>query len=285
MEQHTARPLIKDGSAPILRDATESELDLALEANWRESRRSLGAARDVVVRDEQQLFWFTTGMPIGWFNAVLRANLAADEVAAAFATMRAFFAEKEVPWLWAVGRGSTPADLGTRLEALGMYHVGAVPCMAWRFPEQPIAAPEVARLTIVHANDDALLDEWARLPLRERAHGVENSARMSEIQRAATRHPGRQQFLGYLDGVPVAMATVLLAAGVAGLYGVETLPSTRRQGIGTAMTLAALRWAQERGYHYATLQASDMGRPIYEQMGFTLTRPIDLYSLERDDEN
>jgi len=44
-------------------------------------------------------------------------------------------------------------------------------------------------------------------------------------------------FLGRLDGEPVATSFIVLAAGVAGLYGVGVLPEARRQGLGTTITL------------------------------------------------
>ena len=75
-------------------------------------------------------------------------------------------------------------------------------------------------------------------------------------------------FLGYLDGEPVATSKIFLGGGVAGLWWVTTLPSARGRGVGTAMTLKPLLLAREKGYRMATLQATDMGRPLYTKLGF-----------------
>lgn len=77
-----------------------------------------------------------------------------------------------------------------------------------------------------------------------------------------------QGYLAFEHGQPVATSTLLLSSGVAGLYDVATLPAVRGRGYGTAVTLAPLLEAQERGYRVGVLQASPLGRPIYEKMGF-----------------
>ena len=56
-----------------------------------------------------------------------------------------------------------------------------------------------------------------------------------------------QHFLATVDGEPAAAASTFAAAGVVGLYNVATVPEFRGQGIGTAVTLAALaHWRGKR---------------------------------------
>lgn len=75
-------------------------------------------------------------------------------------------------------------------------------------------------------------------------------------------------FLALLDGVPVATATAAITGDVAGIFGVATLESARKRGIGTAVTAAACAFAYDRGCDLLYLQATPMGLPIYERMGF-----------------
>ena len=59
---------------------------------------------------------------------------------------------------------------------------------------------------------------------------------------------------------------------MAGIGWVGTIESARRRGYAEAVTWAAVREGFRRGAAFANLQASVMGRPIYERMGFlTLT--------------
>jgi ribosomal protein S18 acetylase RimI-like enzyme len=75
-------------------------------------------------------------------------------------------------------------------------------------------------------------------------------------------------YLGYLHGKPVATSALFMGASVAGIYCVATIKQARKQGIGTALTLAAIQDARNQGYQIATLEASGDGRNLYTRIGF-----------------
>jgi predicted GNAT family acetyltransferase len=74
-----------------------------------------------------------------------------------------------------------------------------------------------------------------------------------------------------VDARPVATALSVRTGDVVGIYSVATLPEARGHGYGTALTWMTLADA-EPGVRAAVLQASPMGRPVYERMGFRLVR-------------
>jgi ketosteroid isomerase-like protein len=80
--------------------------------------------------------------------------------------------------------------------------------------------------------------------------------------------PHVQGFVGYLDGKPVAAAALWLSHGVGGINWVGTTTEHRGRGFAEAVTWAAVREGFRRGAAFANLQASPMGRPVYERMGF-----------------
>lgn len=67
---------------------------------------------------------------------------------------------------------------------------------------------------------------------------------------------------------PVACGILLQQGEAAGVFGVGVPPDYRRQGLGEAMTWAVLRAGRDAGCTIGVLDSSEMGQPLYEQMGF-----------------
>ena len=85
--------------------------------------------------------------------------------------------------------------------------------------------------------------------------------------------PSLESYLGTVDGEAVATSSLYVAGGTAGIYSVATIPSHRRRGIGAAMTWHAVARGKQHGCNVAILQASTMGKPVYEAMGFRTVAP------------
>jgi ribosomal protein S18 acetylase RimI-like enzyme len=88
-----------------------------------------------------------------------------------------------------------------------------------------------------------------------------------------------RHYVGLINGQMVSKSTLLLGAGVAGIYNVGTIPGARRQGVGSAMTLVPLLEAREMGYRVGILQSSEMGYNVYYRLGFREYCKISLYML------
>ena len=80
--------------------------------------------------------------------------------------------------------------------------------------------------------------------------------------------PVPRLFVGRVGGQPVASAALYSSEGIAGISFVATVPAARRRGYGAALTWAALEAGRLAGDRVGFLQATKMGRPVYEAMGF-----------------
>lgn len=70
------------------------------------------------------------------------------------------------------------------------------------------------------------------------------------------------------DAARIVATAIAVDDVVGGIYMVATLPEARRRGFGEAVTAAATNSLFDDGASAVVLQASAMGEPIYERMGF-----------------
>lgn len=79
------------------------------------------------------------------------------------------------------------------------------------------------------------------------------------------------------DGVVRATAAAANWGSTTGVFFVNTDPSWRGRGVGTAMTAAALRAAAAAGAERACLDASALGLSIYQRLGFASVGAVTQY--------
>ena len=223
--------------------------------------------------------WFYTGVPHPLFNGVMGAALKAEAIAPLVATLGAFITQGGAPLLWWVGPLAEPADLGTRLARLGLQPAGEAPAMAIelaRLPEAPEAVADFIVRPVDGAEAQAL---WARIAARGSEFPAPAVDALEALERtlADQGYRAQRRYVGFLDGVPVATSALVLEAGVAGIYAVATIPEARGKGVGRLMTLKPLIEARAIGYRVGILQASSMGHPIYEKIGFADVGTYRLY--------
>lgn len=76
-------------------------------------------------------------------------------------------------------------------------------------------------------------------------------------------------YIGYYQNQPITCCmAVYYNNNIVHLDCIGTLPQYRRKGLGAMITYKALIDAQSRNYTQAILLASDMGKPMYEKIGF-----------------
>ncbi|MET7670550.1 GNAT family N-acetyltransferase [Micromonospora luteifusca] len=88
---------------------------------------------------------------------------------------------------------------------------------------------------------------------------------------------------GYLaeeSGHSVGTALGMRAPSVIGVFNIGVVPSARGRGLGRMLTETVLRDGIAAGGDAAYLQASPMGRPLYESMGFVLVETWTMFAAQ-----
>lgn len=254
-----------------LADYTPAVLIEAVEENAFESARLLVLAwPSGEVHDDLDMLWTITDIPYPLFNAVLRARLEPRQIDAAIERAKARCAARGLPMGWRVGPTTRPANLGGFLTEHGFVYEGSVPGMAAHLGRLDPAGATHPGLSIERVRDAGTAELWGRIVAD--VFGIPGF--VLEAMLAIIHALGFDDdvpmwyYLGRWHGDAVAASSLLLAAGVAGIYNVGTLPEARRRGIGAAMTLAPLLEARELGYRIGVLHSSPMGYNVYRSLGF-----------------
>ena len=159
-------------------------------------------------------------------------------------------------------------DLPGAIEAVaarGLTNTGLLPCFALPLTAPP---PPPDGMTISRVAVADLPDLQAAT-----AAGFGMPIEMVELlyPPAMLEAPGVRAFIGRVEGEAACTAVSVRDGATVGVYSIATLPAHREHGYGTAVTWHLLADA-DPGWDVAVLQASEMGRPVYERMGFQLVR-------------
>lgn len=263
--------IVRDMDDPRLLDALEANTYAAYAGYALDSGGEQVAAHDRLI--------YIAGIPFELFNGVARARLAADDLDAQIAAALQPFIARRYPMFWWIGPSSAPEHLDARLVEHGLVADGSMPGMAVALSDLRETHEAPDQLVIERVNSPRLVEEFT-LALRA-GYGVpeEMHAPLVALGERQALRPGSPwlYFVGRLDGEPVSTVQLFLHAGVAGIYAVSTAPAARRQGIGEALTCAALLAGGERGYRVGILQSSPMGLHVYERLGFRTLTTFYLY--------
>jgi GNAT superfamily N-acetyltransferase len=253
----------------ILQDLSAPALVAAIRANPIEWRRALGNSPKAEVYESPELTWVLTGMPTPSLNAVLLAKAEPEDVGAIIERTRAHFSARGVTKIsWWIDPGTQQADLGKHLEDHGLTYREGGPGMAVDLLALNEDLPAPSGLMIEPVKDTEALKKWAYASVAGFELPETNVQIWFDLLTGLEFDLPLRNYLGILDGEPVATSQLFLGAGVAGIYVVATVPAARRQGIGAAITLAPLRDARALGYRIGILHASPMGEGVYRRLGF-----------------
>jgi ribosomal protein S18 acetylase RimI-like enzyme len=172
-----------------------------------------------------------------------------------------FFKHRKLPFIWWTGQN---------LEAEGFQPGGILTGIAVDITEgiPKTTGSQKIKIKVVETTDE--LNVFSNLSVS--AFGM-NAATMHQFQamNMATMVQGEQlHLLAYLGDRAVGTATLSTCPSSAGIWSLTTLPDCRRQGVGSALVLAALSEAKKRLYDQvmAILMPKGMAWGLFTKLGF-----------------
>jgi GNAT superfamily N-acetyltransferase len=261
-----------------LQDLSPANLIHAIESNIFPFFQSFDQWPPAEIHDEAEILWTITDVPFSLLNGVMRARIPPDRIDSTIEAVIGRGKMHSVPLLWLTGPESQPADLGMHLEKHGFASEESAG-MAIDLAQLKDDLPIPPGFTPQRVTSAAALQIWGQV--FGAVFGAPDSAveALCDITLCIGLDKVRC-YLGWLNGKAVAISTLFLGAGVAGIYNVATLPEARRQGIGALITALPLREARAEGYEAGVLQASEMGEPVYRSLGFREYCKIGFYEWE-----
>jgi len=254
-----------------LQDLADEPVIRAIEAHSRARAIAWGGLAGARVEDSGDMVLFISPLPVSWASGVEGARLNRRNADARIRHAVDAFRNAGASATWSVGPLTTPADLPDRLLAHGFRLDHDLPWMAADLALlPPLARPQ--ELEIQRVTSRALHEAWLTAMVEGFESNDNQDSRLT-LDTLGRRDPNRREgpwvrFAGRFQGRPVASSGLILAGGIAGVYNVATLPAFRRRGFGGAMTHAAMRHARTLEYRVAVLGTSELGRGVYERLGF-----------------
>ncbi|HEY5521228.1 MAG TPA: GNAT family N-acetyltransferase [Candidatus Limnocylindrales bacterium] len=151
---------------------------------------------------------------------------------------------------------------------LGLVPISDTPWMPGMalYPIHDAEAPSLPGHEIVRVTREEQLEDHIQATVA----GFEMSASMVRdiVTPALLQRRGVSLYTGYTNGQPVSTGVGVRTGQTMGLYDISTVPEARGRGYGAAVTRRVADDGREEGCDVAALQASRMGFPVYERLGY-----------------
>jgi ribosomal protein S18 acetylase RimI-like enzyme len=89
-------------------------------------------------------------------------------------------------------------------------------------------------------------------------------------------------YIARVNGTPAASVVTNDHGGDCSVWWVATVPEARGRGLAPGLMRRALADGRERGAEVTTLQATKLGRPVYERLGYRSIGAIEMWERRRE---
>ena len=241
--------------------------------NWVEFLAYLGTSPLAECSFADDLTWVLTSVQDNTYNGVLHTQLADTDVDHAIVEVLERFQARKVPHLWYIHSEDQPADLAQRLEAHGCQQLDAGVGMAADLLALNEQIRSVPGLVVERVRDEAGLASWFDAHPSFSEDDVFAQVRQQlYISLGLEGDVPLRFYVAKIGDQAVGGFGLFTGSRAVGIYDVNVVSHMQRQGIGTAMTLAALQEARQLGYRVAVLGPTSESIKMYERLGFVLHR-------------
>jgi ribosomal protein S18 acetylase RimI-like enzyme len=267
----------------ILIDFSPSSLAAAVKSNLYAFFHEFSRSSIVDFYQGPHSFRWRTSIPHPWFNGVLSSRAPVQTDAALIQDTIAYFQNHSVQnFTWWLAPGLRVKDWANVLVPPGFQYTEDTPGMAVDLARLPRSTEHSSQLIIHLVNNYSTLREWVNTFILGYELPEAFTVPFFELAASLGLDLPYRYYLAYLYGTPVAVSTLFLGAGVAGIYNVATIPEARGQGIGATLTLHPLHQAAALGYRAGVLQSSEMGFRVYQRLGFQRVCQMDHFYWKVD---
>jgi GNAT superfamily N-acetyltransferase len=243
-------------------DELEDRVVAAMLASWRDR---VGGIEGGEVVELDGLVLALSNLPAVDQSVTLVERDPADPVAALTAAEERF-RSRGLPLGVKVVVGRFPA-IESAVRALGLERVVTEPVMAVRVED---VAHEPAPGGVSIRRVTTAYDRAAAVTVEMAVFGTERAVAEALVPAAIADEPKMRSYVATEGGAAIAAAHVRRDGRTVGVFGVGTVESARGRGIGAAITSFAVQDHLDLA-DLAWLESSDLGRSVYERLGF---RPI-----------
>ncbi|MEW5991414.1 MAG: GNAT family N-acetyltransferase [Chloroflexota bacterium] len=218
-----------------------------------------------------------SGLPFDWFNQVLIER--PDASSAGLLRGMALARERGDPFVVRLREGTDDRFLPT-VAGAGLVPAGdeasATGMVAFPIDHDAIARQTAIDLEIRTVKDAAGID--VHRDVVTAGFGSHPAVAEGTACPDLLGRPDCVVYVGYADGVPVVSGLGWRSGRTIGVFSIATIASARRRGFGAAMTARVVADGIADGCDVASLQASVLGRPIYERLGFRTVVRYEAYA-------
>lgn len=235
-----------------------------IEYNTAEFFLNLGRLNNDEIIDTQEIKYIFTKK---WQSRIFMANFNESNASKNITQIISRLKKLNIPVMWFVSPMSRPQNLECLLKDHGFTCQNNWKAMAIDLKtfQESLNIPEGMEIKKVLNLEE--LKIWTDILVKSFEFPIVESYKKYFIS-TGLENLNFNYYIGFFNGKPVATSIFFKGKEAAGIFYIGTLHEARGKGIAKAMVNHILNKAKNHKYNFCTLQASELGYPVYKKIGF-----------------